>query len=206
VDACQSVGQYPVDVKRIGCDLLSATGRKYLRAPRGTGFLYVKQDRLSELHPPFPDVRAATWTAPNNYTLRNDAKRFENWENNYAAIMGLGKAVDYTIKLGITNIRKQIELLATELREKLRFLPGVTVTDIGKQKSGIVTFTMNSLTAKQIQQNLAQKNINVSVSSQSSTLLDMQRRKLKEVVRASVHYYNTPREIDILINELRTLN
>jgi len=195
VDACQSVGQYPVDVKKIGCDMLSATGRKYLRGPPGTGFLYVDDNILSELTPPFLDLHSAEWTAEDEYSIHNDARRFENWETNYAGLMGLSKAVSYANELGIHNIWQRIQMLADHLREKLSNIDGVTVQDIGNVQGGIVTFTMDEMSAQQILDKLSGHNINVSISGKSSTLLDMNRRNLAEVVRASVHYYNTKEEI-----------
>ena len=206
VDACQSVGQYPVDVKKIGCDMLSATGRKYLRGPRGTGFLYVSSDKIENLLPPFIDLHAAEWTSENDYEIRSDARRFENWEMNYAGIIGLKKAVEYASDIGIRQIWKRITKLAENLRWELAELPGVTLHDIGKIKGGIVSFTVDSVSAKEVKKSLSEKGINVSTSSKSSTLLDMKDRNLSTLIRASVHYYNTETEIDQFIDALKTLN
>lgn len=205
VDACQSVGHYPVDVQQIGCDLLSATGRKYLRGPRGTGFLYARKEKLDQLQPPFLDLHSAEWTAPDRYEVRGDARRFENWESNKAALLGLGTAVQYASAIGIDSIWKRIVSLANFLRSELSDLPGVIVQDIGQIKGGIVTFSVDSLEPGSILQKLSENNINVSTSSRSSTLIDMQQRDLQEVVRASVHYYNTEDEIAQLVNALKTL-
>lgn len=202
VDACQSVGHYPIDVTKIGCDMLSATGRKYLRGPRGTGFLYVNKEVLSELEPPFLDLHAAEWISRDQYKMRSDARRFENWESNYAGIMGLKKAVEYADNIGINKIWKRINYLGEELRRKLRMLSSITVRDIGQIQSGIVTFTADSVDPNSIQERLARKNINVNTSSKSSTLLDMQKRNLEKIVRSSVHYYNTEEELDRFVKEV----
>ncbi|TYP95474.1 Selenocysteine lyase/Cysteine desulfurase [Fodinibius salinus] len=206
VDGCQSVGHYPVDVKEIGCDMLSATGRKYLRGPRGTGFLYVNNKKIDTLSPPFLDLHAATWISKNEYTVRDDARKFENWESNYAAISGLNQAVAYANNLGINNIWDRIVMLADQLRVKLSNIDFVTVRDIGSVKGGIVTFTIDGMSAQEVQKNLSEHHINVSISGKSSTLLDMNYRNLDEVVRASVHYYNTEKEINKLVNVLKTLS
>jgi selenocysteine lyase/cysteine desulfurase len=196
LDACQSVGQMPLDVKSIGCDLLSGTGRKYLRGPRGTGFLYASKTILNKLEPPFLDLHAATWTTMNNYEIRPDAKRFENWESYVAGRIGLGVAVDYALDLGSESIYHRISNLASQLREKLQTIPGIEVKDLGQEKCGIVTFTKSSESATQIQSRLRKENINVSVSVMEYARLDMENRGEKEFVRASVHYFNTEDEIE----------
>lgn len=205
VDACQSVGHYPVDVRRIGCDMLSATGRKYLRGPRGTGFLYVNKKILSKLEPPFLDLHSAEWINDNEYEIREDARRFENWETNYSNVRGLKKAVEYADEIGIEKIWERITYLAEELRDELSKISSVTVQDIGQTKSGIVALTADSVEPGTIQTELARRDINVNTSSKSSTLLDMQERNLEKVVRASLHYYNTEEEISRFVKEIKNI-
>jgi cysteine desulfurase/selenocysteine lyase len=195
LDACQSVGQMPIDVAAIGCDMLSATGRKYLRGPRGCGFLYVRRAVLERLEPPFIDLQAATWVAPDRYELRPDARRFENWENNVAAQLGLGAAVDYALGWGLAAIEARVVALAEDLRARLGAIPGVTVTDIGRRRCGIVTFTVAGREAADIVTALHERKMNTVTSSPRSTLLDATARRLPTVVRASVHYYNSEDEV-----------
>ena len=196
LDACQSAGQIVLDVDAIGCDMLTATGRKYLRGPRGTGFLYVREDFLERLEPPFLDLRAATWETPERYVMRSDARRFENWEFNHAAVIGLGVAVDYALSWGIEAIERRVVALAGELRRRLAAIPAVALHDLGARRCGIVAFTVEGVTADEVSTALAKRKMNVLVSRAPSTLLDMTRRGLAEVVRASVHYYNTSEEIE----------
>lgn len=205
LDACQAVGQIPVDVEAIGCDMLSVTGRKYLRGPRGTGFLYVRKDFMDQLEPPFLDMHGAEWTSVDGYEMRADARRFENWEFNVAAVIGLGAAVDYLLALGIEETSARLCALAATVREKLSALPKITVQDIGEKKGGIVTFEHKDMPAEAVKAALAGKNINVSITSLSSTRFDLEKRGIDEMIRASFHYYNTEEEIDRLIEVLREL-
>ncbi|HZS78043.1 MAG TPA: aminotransferase class V-fold PLP-dependent enzyme [Ktedonobacteraceae bacterium] len=205
VDACQSVGQMPIDVKQIGCDILSATGRKYLRGPRGTGFLYVRRGILEQLEPPLLDLHAATWFAPDQYEIRSDARRFENWESNIAGKIGLGIAIDYALEWGLDAIWRRVKTLAYQLRTHLSPIPGVIVRDRGITQCGIVTFTVEDQDPDDIRKALAQFNINVSVTRRASTLLDMEVRGLESMVRASVHYYNSEEEIERFCKTLASL-
>ncbi len=203
LDACQSIGQMPVDVDEIGCDLLSATGRKFLRAPRGTGFLYVRRSLLERLdrmgaEPAFLDLLGADWIAPHGYELRPDARRFENWESNLAAVAGLRAAVTYARSWGLGAIAERVGAMAEALRSRVAEVPGVRVHDLGRHRSGIVTFTVDGVAAADVQARLRGQGINVSVSEPSSTRLDAERRRLPSLVRASVHYVTTDAELDRL--------
>jgi|SRR5579884_3630350 len=205
VDACQSVGQMPIDVNQIGCDMLSATSRKYLRGPRGMGFLYVRRSILEQLEPPFLDLHAADWVAPNRYEIRPDARRFENWETNYAAKIGLGVAIDYALHWGLDTTWRRIKALSYQLRTQLSPLPGVIVRDRGATQCGIVTFTIEGIDPEEIKRKLAEQKINVSVTTRSSTLLDMEARKIESMVRASVHYYNSEEEVEKFYGSVASL-
>ena len=195
LDACQSIGQVPIDVRTIGCDMLSATSRKYLRGPRGTGFLYVRRAVLEDLEPPFLDLHAAEWTGKESFEIRSDARRFENWETNFAGKVGLGVAVDYALGWGLDAIWERVRTLAEDLRSRLNDLPGVAVRDLGAEKCGIVTFSVEGHAAEEVSRRLSAEGINTSIAPPSSTLLDTEERNLGPLVRASVHYYNTAEEV-----------
>lgn len=205
LDACQSAGQMPLDVTRIGCDMLTATGRKFLRGPRGTGFLYVRREIMEQLEPPFLDMQAAQWTAPAHYEIRADARRFETWETGIAAKIGLGVAVDYALAWGLEAIEERVTTLADVLRQRLGAIAGVTLRDQGRRQCGIVTFTADDVASKVIRERLALHRINVWTSPCSSTRLNMEARGLADVVRASVHYYNTEEEIETLCRAVAQL-
>lgn len=205
LDACQSAGQMPLPVDALGCTMLSATGRKYLRGPRGTGFLYVQKDWIERLEPPLLDLHAATWTAPDTYAIQPDARRFETWESHVAGQVGLGVAVEYALDIGLGAIFERVQSLARSLRTALSEIGGVTVHDVGRTRCGITTFSTDQRTATEIQTALRKRDINVSVSSPSSTRLDAEARDLPDLVRASVHYYNTEDEIERFIDALRAV-
>ena len=201
LDACQSVGQLPVDVERIGCDMLSATGRKFLRGPRGTGFLYVRRALLDRLEPPFLDLHAATWTAPDSYEIRPDARRFENWETNYAAKIGLGVAVDYALRGDWRPSRHGSPAWPTACATRCGRCPACTSTtrDSAAAESSPSPSTASPprrcssiWRAWRQRQHLARR----------YARLDLASRGLPDLVRASVHYYNTDDELDRLMGSL----
>ena len=203
LDACQSMGQLPVDVSEIGCDILSGTGRKFLRGPRGTGFLYVRRDLIERLEPPFLDMHAAEWQPDGSYRIRADARRFENWETYYAGKVGLGVAVDYALAIGVADGWRRVQELASRLRSELAEIPEVTLLDRGAVLGATVTFSVADVSAVDVRRRLAAEHINVSVMDAASAQLDFGARGLDEVVRSSVHYYNSDEEIDLLVDAVR---
>jgi cysteine desulfurase / selenocysteine lyase len=163
----------------------------------------VRRGLLEELEPPFLDLHAAEWLPDGSFRIRDDARRFENWETYYAGKIGLGVAADYALELGLDAIRGRIDELATGLRRRLETLDGVTVQDRGETLAALVTFTVAGRSATEVERALAAERINVSVSAASSAQLDLGARGLEEVVRASVHYYNSADELDRLVAAVR---
>ncbi len=202
LDACQSVGHMPVDVEKIQCDFLATTSRKYLRGPRGLGFLYVRKGILKKLNPPTLDMVTAHWDDVENYHLDSDVKMFENWEKSYALVLGFSKALSYLNQLGIKNTWKRIQHLSNILREKLNHIEGIKVLDIGNQKCGIVSFVLDKIPPEDLHKVLLQQSVNTSVSARFSTVIDMDKRGLSSVNRASIHYYNSEEEIDIFVKKM----
>jgi selenocysteine lyase/cysteine desulfurase len=196
VDACQSAGQVPLDVKQINCDMLSVTGRKYLRAPRGTGFLFVRNRIQDQLKLFLVDGFTVQQVNEHDFKVKNNARRFELYEKNRGLILGLGKAVDYALDIGVDRIWERIQYLASLMRKKLTAIDGVVVHDKGDQLCGIVTFTMKGIESATLKNELAKHQINVFASLAKSTLYYMNKYQLTSVVRASIHYFNNEEEID----------
>jgi len=205
LDACQSVGQIPVDVQAIGCDMLAVTGRKYLRGPRGSGFLYVRRQLLDKLKLLFFDGRTVSSLNQQGFVVRPDARRFEWYEKNPAVVLGLQKAVEYALNIGIERIWQRTRDLALLFRQRLGQIDGIVVHDQGDVLCGIVTFSVTGITAAEVRAKLAEKNINVHIGFAKATLYYMNRKGLDGIVRASVHYYNTEEEIEMVCRELRTM-
>jgi selenocysteine lyase/cysteine desulfurase len=205
LDATQTIGQIPLDVRRLGCHALAGTSRKYLRGPRGVGVLWVAREWIERLEPPLMEGHAAEWVEPDRYIIRPDAKRFEVWESNVGARLGFGAAIGYAQALGLERIWARVQMLAETLRARLSEVPGVRVHDLGAVRGGIVSFTVRDVDAARVKSVLRTALINVTVSPARGTLLDMRARGLREVVRASVHYYNTDEELDRLVAEVARL-
>lgn len=205
LDACQSVGQYPVDVSKIKCDFLTSTGRKYLRGPRGTGFLYISSSYIDRIEPFTLDLHSAEWKSESKYEILRDAKKFEKWECNFAGKYGLSIAAKYVNDIGIDSVWKRIQYLSNHLRTELRKFHEIDVLDSGNHLSGIVSFKVRGKKSSDVKNELRSLGINVSVSIQSGTYLDMHPKGIDNAIRASVHYYNTEEEIESFIKTLKEL-
>ncbi len=205
LDACQSTGQMHLDVDALGCDMLCATGRKYLRGPRATGFLYVRKTMLERMEPPLLDMHAATWVTRDRFEIRSDARKFETFEASAATRLGLGVAIEYALALGLEKIERRVQSLAARMRQQLAQVRGVTVRDLGRIRSGIVTFTHEHHSAGEVLHWLKANGIAARTTERSSTRIDMEQRGLEELVRTSVHYYNTEQEIDRLCQVLNRI-
>lgn len=251
LDACQAVGHIKVDVQVLGCHMLAATGRKYLRGPRGTGFLYISEKTLSMVHEPATiDHLAAPWVELGAYAVQPSARRYEQWEKNISGLVGLGVAIDYYLdeaSVGVEWAEQRVRGLATKLRWSFlelnsiersepdasasnrasiagilsmfssgkgeaidRSLPNITLYDLGDSavastQCGIVSFSVNGVSASAVKKILRDHSIFVSVSSPASTLIDASARSLPDVVRASVHYFNTELEIFLICDVLRDI-
>jgi len=204
VDACQSVGQMSVDAQVIGADFISATGRKYLRGPRGTGFLYCSDRAMIELEP-FPiDLHSGLWTST-GYELSNGARRFESWEKPYSGLLGLGAAVDYALELGINAIEDRIDTLATYTREQIKSVPGVKPLDRGTRLSGIVTFTGENMNPREIVAGLRESGVHVSLGTPDYSQVDYQAHGVESLIRVSPHVFNTTEEIDMLTFKVKSM-
>lgn len=205
LDACQAVGQMPVDVEALQCDFLSATGRKFLCGPRGTGFLYVREAWLSRLEPVMIDHFAAPWVGTDRYELRDDARRFETWENAYALRAGLGAAARRAMELGLENIQARAWELARHARAEIAAIEGARIRDLGTRQCAIVSFTIDKLDPRKTVLALREQGINMGASEPSSTRLDAEARQLPALMRIAPHYYNTHEEVDTFIQALKRL-
>ena len=206
VDGCQAVGQMPIDVRRLHCDYLSAAARKFLRGPRGLGFLYVSDGALkSGAHPLLVDMHGATWTEADRFELTPDARRFETWEFAHALVLGLGAAAEYALEVGLDTARDRARQLAAHARSRLAELPGVTVLDRGPELCAIATASVAGWDTADLKLRLRARGINASSPHREDAVIDMDRKGASSALRISPHYYNTQEEIDTAVEALREI-
>jgi len=206
LDACQSVGQMKLDVQELKCDFLSVTGRKFLRGPRGTGFLYISDKALQQgLEPLFIDMRGAEWIEKDKYKPRADAMRYEDWEFAYALVLGTRHAIEYCLKIGENKIWQQVKLLSDFMRQELSTIDKVRVLDRGPEVCGLVTFTVEGSQPKYLVDELLKRKINVVPSYRNFAVIDFDEKQVEWAIRASPHYYNTKEEIEKFLDSVKEI-
>ncbi|WP_417450810.1 aminotransferase class V-fold PLP-dependent enzyme [Kordiimonas sp.] len=205
LDACQAVGQLPVNVETIGCDMLTGTSRKFMRGPRGVGFLYVSERGLARLEPAMVTNQSAAWVASDRFELREDARMFEDWERSVGNQLGFGAAIDYLLKLGPAEVFERTQAVAQYLRSKLYAVKNIVPTCPASASAAIVTFNKKGIQAAEVKRRLESLGITVQVASVVHTRLDLETRGIETTVRVSPHYYNTKEEIDRFVAVVEAL-
>lgn len=206
LDACQSAGQLKLDMQQLHCDFMSVTCRKFLRGPRGTGALYIADRALQAgLEPMFIDMRGAEWIEKDHYRQQPDAKRFEDWEFNYATVIGTKVAIEYCRRIGEDKIWQQVKLLSGITRQKLADINKVRVLDRGPEVGGLVTFTVEGGDPVYMVNELLKRKINVVPSYRAFGVIDFDEKGVRWAIRASPHYYNTLEEIDTFITAVEAI-
>lgn len=207
IDACQAIGQLPIDVATLRCDFLSATARKFLRGPRGIGFLYVSDRALQRgSFPLYLDMRGAEWKTADTFVLAPDARRFENWEFSCALVLGLGEAARYADTVGVERGGRRARELAAVLRSKLSAIPGFRILDRGSELAAIVTVDIARWNAPALVDALRERGINTSATLREYAVIDMDEKRVASALRLSPHYYNTEAELDVAVDALRSLS
>ncbi len=205
LDACQSVGQLPVNFVEIGCDIATATSRKFLRGPRGIGFLYINKHSRQRLEPAMLTNQSAAWTGDGEYKLVDDASMFEMWERSCLNQLGFGAALEYLRAIGLEKATAQTQYVAHGLRSAVYSLKGVEATCQEDASAAIITFNKNGWSALDVRTELEKLGIAVQVSTVFHTRLDLGARGIDSAVRVSPHYYNDQSEFDRFLNAVDEL-
>lgn len=200
LDATQSVGQVVVDVAAIGCDVLVTTGRKFLRAPRGTGLAFVSAALIERIDPWAPDVRASSWTSENDWSSAPIARKLESWEHAVAARVGLATALEQAIGRGMGPTAAYLGALSADLRSRLSGIDGVELADPPAATSAIITFRLPGVPDAEVIAFLKTRDIHTISIPAAHAQWDLGSRGIQSVIRASVHVYNNTADLDALTN------
>jgi selenocysteine lyase/cysteine desulfurase len=205
VDACQAVGQLDLDVAELGCSVLTGTGRKFMRGPRGTGLLWVDRSIVERFQPPGVDATSTSWSSAAGMRVDAGIRRFEEFEVPYAAFVGLAAAARQALAIGTAAIEQRAVGLGERLRTDLVCLPGVTVRDTAARRCAIVTFTVDGVPAEAVVGTASDVGVVVNASTAVWAALDMDAKCTPTVVRASPHVFNTDADLSRLVDVVASL-
>lgn len=205
VDICQSVGQLPVNVETIGCDMATGTARKFLRGPRGMGFLYMNEKARGRIEPVVATNKSAAWVGDQEIEFRTDTALFEAWERNIGNQLAFGAAVDYLLELGLERATSEIQSRAAYLRSGLSNINKVIPTCQPDATAAIITFNKEGYDAADVKAKFHAEGVGVQVSTIEHTRLDLGARGINTTIRVSPHYYNSKDELDRFLNMIEAL-
>jgi selenocysteine lyase/cysteine desulfurase len=170
------------------------------------GFLYVSDAALARgLHPITIDMRGALWSQPGAYAPVAGARRFEQWEQAYALVLGMGAAARYALEAGVARTGQRAHALAAEARARLNEVPGVRALDRAERLSAIAAFECRGSDAADLVRGLRERGVNVSSQSRDENAVALERLGASSLLRVSPHYYNDASDLDALEAALRDL-
>lgn len=201
IDGAQSVCHFDVDVQKLGCDFFVFSGHKIL-GPTGIGALYGKEKHLEEM-PPYQAGGDMILQVTFEKTIYNDLPhKFEAGTPNIAGAIGLGVALDYVKSIGYENINKYEEVLLKYATEKLMGIENVKIIGTAKNKVSIISFVMGDIHAHDIGTILDQEGVAVRAGHHCTQPV-MDYFEVPGTARASMTFYNTLEEVDILENAVK---
>lgn len=213
VDAANTVGIAPVNVKEIRCDFLSASGRKYLRGPGGSGFLYGRREAVTKIKPCFAAWNGGVWDwrpqdwdwSKNTYTPYSDINRFAYGERDYPAVFGLARALEYLEEIGgRAEVQKRTEELLRLLLDGLSGIPDITVygPNSAENRAGVVSFNIKGVPFQMVAKYLNENNVGVMGHSFFCPGV-CQTFGIGGATRLSLHCWNTEEEVGYVLELLK---
>lgn len=206
VDAAQAVGHVPVDVDDIGCDFLAAPGHKGLLGPQGTGFLYISEKHLDEVSPMLYGGGIVESAREHSCQLVEPPQIFDAGTPNIPGIIGLGRAAEYVLDIGLERIEKRERKLIRKMHE----ISDLNDVEIYGPKSpekiaGVLSFNVDDMNPHELSSILDEVADIATRSGHHCADLAMGYFGLDATLRASVHYYNSVGEIEKFIETLNDI-
>lgn len=197
IDGAQSAGMLDFKISDLGCDSFTTSSHKWMGAPHGTGFLWIREDRLDEVVP--TDVGSysdSKYQIPDVFEYNLKAQRYEAGTRDAAQIVGIGVAVDFLARIGMSRIEARGRALAQYLQNKLREIPSVEVlTPQNPSMMGAITTFKSS--------KMPYNEINAKFGSEYKLRCRIVTEDNLNALRISTHLYNNFAECDRAIEAAR---